>query len=93
MSVALARPYWTIPDGQPGQTILNVYVAGVGAVGGALLEQIEFTMEEVSEILAAMQEGDLDPDEGAEWFLRERTDKWHAWVSDDVIESVEAALN
>jgi glycine betaine/proline transport system substrate-binding protein len=59
----------------------------------ALLEQIEFTMEEVSEILAAMQDGDLDPDEGAEWFLRERSDMWHSWVSDDVIERVEAALN
>ncbi len=59
----------------------------------ALLEQMEFTMEEVSEILLAMQDEDLDPDGGAEWFLRERTDKWHPWVPDEVIEDVEAALN
>ncbi len=59
----------------------------------ALIEQMSFTMEEVSEILAAMQEDDLDPDEGAEWFLRERSEMWHAWVTDDVIEDVEAALN
>jgi glycine betaine/proline transport system substrate-binding protein len=59
----------------------------------AFLEQVSFTMEEVSEILAAMQEDDLDPDEGAEWFLQERTDKWHDWVPEEVIDDVEAALN
>jgi glycine betaine/proline transport system substrate-binding protein len=58
-----------------------------------LLEQMSFTMEEVSEILAAMQEEDLDPDGGAEWFLQERSDKWHAWVPEEVIDDVEAALN
>lgn len=58
-----------------------------------LLENVEFTMGEVSEILAAMQEDDLDPDEGAEWFLRERTDMWHAWVPEEVVDDVEAALN
>jgi glycine betaine/proline transport system substrate-binding protein len=56
------------------------------------LEQVSFTMEEVSEILAAMQEDDLDPDEGAEWFLRERSDMWHDWVPDELIEDIEAAL-
>ncbi|MEX2425228.1 MAG: ABC transporter substrate-binding protein [Thermomicrobiaceae bacterium] len=58
----------------------------------AHLEQVEFTMDEVSEILAAMSENDLDPDGGAEWFLQEYPDKWHEWVPEEVIEDIEAAL-
>ncbi len=59
----------------------------------AMLEEFELTMEDVSEILAYMLEEDAEAEEGAEWFLHERTDLWHAWVPDEVIERVEAALN
>lgn len=58
-----------------------------------MLEQFSMNMDDVSEILAYMLEEDVDAEEGAEWFLHERTDLWHSWVPDEVIERVEAALN
>ena len=57
-----------------------------------MLERLELTMDDVSEMLAYMLEEDVDADEAAIWFLRERTDLWHTWVPDEVIERVEAAL-
>lgn len=59
----------------------------------AMLEEFEMTMDDVSEILAYMLDEDVDADEGAMWFLRERTDLWHDWVPDEVIDDVEAAVN
>lgn len=56
------------------------------------LENVDFTMEEISEILAAMNDQELDAEGGAEWFLREKTDKWHEWVPQQVADDVDAAL-
>lgn len=41
MSVAVARTYWPVTQPQRAASTLNVFLAGVGAVGGALLDQIE----------------------------------------------------
>jgi glycine betaine/proline transport system substrate-binding protein len=57
------------------------------------LESFNLTMDDVSEILLYMADEDEEAEGGAQWFLRERTDLWHDWVPDEVIERVEAALN
>jgi glycine betaine/proline transport system substrate-binding protein len=57
------------------------------------LEQIDLTMDEVSEILLYMYENDVDGEEGAMWFLREREDLWADWVPDEVRDRVQGALD
>jgi glycine betaine/proline transport system substrate-binding protein len=58
-----------------------------------LLENVDLVMEDVSEILAYMLEEDVDVEDGAIWFLREREDLWTNWVSEDVADRVREAIS
>lgn len=56
------------------------------------LREYETTGDQVSQLLAWMQDNDGSPEEAALHFLRENTDQWQAWVPQAVAERVEAAL-
>jgi len=40
-----------------------------------------------------MNENEVEPDEAAQWWMKEHEDIWTTWVSEEVAEKVKAALN
>lgn len=58
----------------------------------AFLENMDLTMELVSDILLYMHENDLEAEAGAMWFMREHEDLWTDWMPEDVAERVQEAL-
>lgn len=57
------------------------------------LENVDLTMDQVSEILLYMHDNDVDAEAGAMWFMRENEELWTGWVPDDVAEQVSEALD
>lgn len=57
------------------------------------LENVDLTMDQVSEILLYMHDNDVEADEGAMWFMRENEELWMDWMPDDVAERVREALD
>jgi glycine betaine/proline transport system substrate-binding protein len=56
------------------------------------LENMELSMEQVSDILLYMYENEAEAHEGAMWFMHENEDLWMEWMPDDVEERVRDAL-
>lgn len=57
------------------------------------LENIDFTMDQISEILLYMNENDIEAEEGAMWWMNEYEERWTDWVPEDVEEQVREALD
>jgi glycine betaine/proline transport system substrate-binding protein len=57
------------------------------------LENFRLTMEDVSEALAYMFEEDVEAEDAALWFLREREELWVDWVPEEVAERVQTSLS
>lgn len=56
------------------------------------LKQYQTSSGLTSELLAYMQEQDVDADEAARWFLQEYEELWISWVPQEVAQKVKAAL-
>ncbi|AGL03300.1 ABC transporter substrate-binding protein [Desulfoscipio gibsoniae] len=56
------------------------------------LENYSLNNDQISETLAYMQQENVEADEAALWFLREKADVWTSWVPDDVAQKVQEKL-
>lgn len=56
------------------------------------LENYSLSSAQISEVLAYMQDNDLEADEAALWFLAEKEDVWTGWVPEEVAEKVKQKL-
>lgn len=57
------------------------------------LENYDSSMEETNEVLFYMNENDAEAEEAAIWWLEEHEEIWTAWVTDEAVEGVQAALD
>lgn len=56
------------------------------------LSRVEVPLDTMSETLAYMDENEVEPDETALWFLKNKQDVWTQWLPADTVERVKAAL-
>ncbi len=56
------------------------------------LSNYSLTSEQISQILAYMQENEAGAEDAAKWFLREKPEIWTGWVSESVAEKVQQNL-
>lgn len=57
------------------------------------LSKYETSNALTEEALDYMNENEVEPDEAAQWWMKENEDIWTTWVSEEVAEKVKAALN
>ena len=56
------------------------------------LENYETSNELTESALDYMEENDVEPDEAANWWMKEHEDVWTKWVPEEVAEKVKASL-
>ena len=56
------------------------------------LENVDLTMDDISEVLAYMHDNEAEAEAGAQWFLEERENIWTEWVPEEVADRVRDSL-
>src|SRR5690606_12249363 len=56
------------------------------------LSKVAVPLPVMDEAMAYMEENEAEPVDVAEWFLKNKTDVWQAWLPADVADRVKAAL-